>query len=85
MCDIGLAVYFVLLLQDEGSSYSDQQYLKRYNIEWILGNVISDLFLELAILMNVTKWIYYFLVMLTHRNIREEEIKVEVYADFEGH
>ena len=41
-------------------------------------------FLELAALMNVTKWIYYFLIVQTHRNIREKEITLEVYADFDS-
>ena len=52
---------------------------------FIIGDVISILFLELAVLMNITKWIYFFNVVQTHRNIREEEITVEVYADYDDH
>ena len=49
-------------------------------IEFILTNVSSLLFLEIAILMNVIEWIYYYFVVQFHRNIREEEIKVEYEA-----
>ena len=36
------------------------------------------LFLELSILMNITKWIYYFLFLRIHRKIRYEEVYVEM-------
>ena len=36
------------------------------------------LFLELAILMNITKWVCYFLFLRTHRKIRWEELYVQI-------
>ena len=42
------------------------------------------LFLELAALMNIAKWIYFFLVVQTHRNIRHYEINMDIYAEREG-
>ena len=38
----------------------------------------SALFLELSILMNITKWVNYFLFLRTHRKIRYEEVYVEM-------
>ena len=83
LSSLSLSVYYILLLDDEGRSFSDKYLKTRMSIEWILENVSPVMFLELAILMNITKWLYFFMVVQTHRNIREEEIKVEVYADYE--
>ena len=38
----------------------------------------NNLFLELAIILNIAKWIYYILVIRTHRSIREYEINVAI-------
>ena len=40
--------------------------------------MLPFLFLELAIMLNIAKWIYYFLVMKTHREIRINEISAEI-------
>ena len=36
------------------------------------------LFLEMAIMLNIAKWIYYFLLIKTHRSIRLFEISAEI-------
>ena len=42
-------------------------------------------FLELALLMNIAKWMYFFLVVKIHRNIRHYEINMEILVEREGH
>ena len=44
----------------------------------------SFLFLELAIMLNISKWIYFYLVILTHRKIRYDEIFAEMMYELEG-
>ena len=65
-------------MDSRGREYTDHQKNVRFNIEWILANVIPVLCLDLSILMNIAKWIYYFLVIRTHRKIRWEELYVEI-------
>ena len=38
------------------------------------------LFLEMAIMLNIAKWIYYFLLINTHRKIRLFEINAEIIS-----
>ena len=38
------------------------------------------LFLEMAIMLNIAKWIYYFLLINTHRKIRLFEISAEIIS-----
>ena len=66
---------FILLLNKDIQALTQDVFVTY--IEFILTNVSSLLFLEIAILMNVIEWIYYYCVVQAHRNIREEEIKVE--------
>ena len=54
-------------------------------LDIIFGSLMPYLFFELAILMNIAKWIYYFLVVKTHRNIRHYEISMDIFAEREGH
>ena len=42
------------------------------------------MFLELATLMSIAKWINFILALKTHRNIRLFEINLEIYAEREG-
>ena len=45
---------------------------------------IPFLFLELAVLMNIAKWIYFILAVRAHRNIRIFEINMDIFAEREG-
>ena len=47
-------------------------------IEFILEDVFPVFFLQMSILMNITKWINYFLFLRTQRKIRYEEVYVEM-------
>ena len=42
---------------------------------------MSYLFLWLAIMLNIAKWVYFFFVIKSHRSIREHEIEVELMSD----
>ena len=35
-------------------------------------------------MLNIAKWIYFFMVIKTHRNIRLFEISVEIFAERDG-
>ena len=48
-------------------------------------STIPFFFLELALLMNIVKWMYFFLVVKIHRNIRHYEINMEILVEREGH
>ena len=48
------------------------------------GSASSFLFLEIAILMNLAKWIYYFLAIKTQRDIRHYEINMDIFVECEG-
>ena len=50
----------------------------------VLSQTMPYLFLQLGILMNITKWVYFFVAINTHRNIRHFEINMEMYAEREG-
>ena len=39
------------------------------------------LFLQLATMLNIAKWAYYFQLIKTHRSIREVEIEAEIYNE----
>ena len=39
------------------------------------------IFLELAIILNIAKWVYFYLVIKTHRSIREYEINVAIMPE----
>ena len=65
----------------EGKITDDE---RRHCLEITFGYVGSYLFLELAILMNIAKWFYYFLVVKFHRNIRHYEINMDIFAEREG-
>ena len=39
---------------------------------------LNYLFLWLAIMLNIAKWVYFILVIKTHRGIREYEIYVKI-------
>ena len=43
------------------------------------------MFNELAVLLNITKWVYFVLVLKAHRNIRLYYISREIFAEREGH
>ena len=43
--------------------------------------LFNNLFLEISIMLNIAKWIYFFFVIKTHRSIREHEIEVEMTKD----
>ena len=47
-------------------------------IEFILEDVFPVFFLQMSILMNITKWVNYFLFLRTQRKIRYEEVYVEM-------
>ena len=49
----------------------------------ILNLEFRFLFLELAVMLNITKWIYFYLVILTHRKIRYDEIYAEIMYELE--
>ena len=56
-----------------------QSHLKVYNcLQWSFAYSFCYLFLQIAILLNIAKWIYFFLVIQTHRNIRLFEINAEI-------
>ena len=39
------------------------------------------LLIQLAIMLNIAKWMYFFLVMKTHRDIRIVEINAQIFTD----
>ena len=60
--------------------------LYKITLYYTLQNVtieLSVLFLELAIMLNISKWVYFFLVILTHRKIRYDEIFAEMMYESE--
>ena len=76
--------YYVLYVTFVTHPIHSDYHMKLYScLTDILGNV-PILFLELAILMNITKWIYFILALKAHRNIRHYEISREVFAEREG-
>ena len=64
--------------------FSNEKDIIHHSLSIIFGTVGSYLFLELAILMNIAKWVYYFMVVKTHRNIRHYEINMDIFAEREG-
>ena len=55
-----------------------------HTLEYIFTEEFCYLFLELAIMLNISKWMYYFLVIKTHRNIRLYEINEEIISERNG-
>ena len=45
--------------------------------------LFNYLFVELAIILNVAKWFYFFFIMKTHRSIREYEINEAIIHEEE--
>ena len=60
----------------EDSLHSDSTILKR--VLTITSSVCAVFYLEISILMNITKWVNYFLFLRIHRKIRYEEVYVEM-------
>ena len=69
-------------------TYFNEKFTFRKGILYLsLQNIsyeFSFLFLELAIMLNISKWIYFYLVILTHRKIRYDEIFAEMMYELEG-
>ena len=53
------------------------------SLRTIFTKEFRNLFLELAIMLNIAKWIYYYLVILTHRKIRYNEIDAAIMIEEE--
>ena len=62
-------------------SFTDWESKIYKEISEIFGYLSPYLFLWLAVMLNIAKWIYFFLVIKTHRSIREHEIEVELISD----
>ena len=58
------------------------------NLEICLTDILENcplFLLELAILLNITKWIYFILALKAHRNIAHYDISRKIFAEREGH
>ena len=75
-----------------GHSYEifEHYYVKKWDkkqkdilisLHWSLLQEFCYLFLSIAIMLNIAKWIYFFLLIKTHRNIRLNEINAEISID----
>ena len=51
------------------------------SLGWILIEECCYLFLAIAIMLNIAKWIYFFLFFKTHRDIRLNEINAEISSN----
>ena len=54
------------------------------SLHWSLLDEFCFLFLSIAIMLNIAKWIYFFLLIKTHRNIRLYEINEEISSNSAG-
>ena len=52
-----------------------------FSLRYIIYYEFYFLFLELAIMLNIAKWIYFYLLIQTHRNIRIYEINQEIFPE----
>ena len=75
------ADYIVFIMTDKGKITNNMVY---NCLDITLGLIAPNLFLEVAVLMNSAKWVYYFFVIDMKRNIRQNEIMMEISTEREG-
>ena len=73
-----MAAYYAVLIHYEGEETLTENQTETSNCLDVTFKYTSIMFLELAILLNISKWVYFFLVAQTHRNIRYHEISMEL-------